>query len=402
MEASELYVEADAFAIADKNTGLIYDSDNIDEVHGIASLTKLMSAYVIFDKIEEDNLDVNTVKIPVNERAYALSQDPELSGVYFGLGDEYTLELMLNLTLVYSDNGAVSSIAEELFGTEEAMVAKMNEKAQELGMVNTKFYNVSGLTMSDYGDYQLAGSKPTDYNVSTAREMLFFTQDLLEVHPEIMDYVSKPSVQFGGYTLPSYNLMLPGQLMEYDGVTGMKTGSSNEAGYCFIGYYINPETQREYLSIILGADDIPARFNETAYMYNYVDQLEYLEVKKEDNIKSVNLIGAEGEQLIEPEYNYYLEDEFVVNAMKVDVVYNDKYFDEDNELTEDIPAGEPVLSYTYQLLGENNVDFINTVDSSELTIEFVAASDIHEENILFKTARGLKDFIKSIYGNIEF
>ncbi len=400
-EASDLYLKADAYAIADKNTGIIYDSNNLDEVHGIASLTKLMSAYVFFDKIDEEEIDLTTTNIPVSERGYALSQDPELSGVYFGQNDEYTLELMLNLMLVYSDNGATTSIAETLFGSEEEAVKLMNKKAEELGLVNSKFYNVTGLTMIDYGDYQLEGTTPEDYNVSTPREMLYLTQSLIEAHPEVMDYVSKSQIEFNGYTIPSFNLMLSGQLMEYDGVIGMKTGTSDEAGYCFVGYYINPNNQREYLSVILGADSISDRFNETAYMYNYVDVLDYIEVKADDNTQTIELRGAKNKNSkIKLSNDYYLKDEITINAIKTGIEYNDKYFDEDGELISNIPKGEVVLTYNYQLLDDEGIDFFQNSDSNVLHIEYVSDEEILKENFLQKVVRSLKDFIEECYRNI--
>ncbi len=391
------------YLIIEKNSEVILAGENYDEPAGIASVTKLMSYYVYMDKITSDDVDIDNTIIPVSDQIVdVFASDPGLSGVYFDYGDEYPLPQMFDLMLVYSDNGATKAIGEYLYGTEELAVEAMNSKAKQLGMENTVYYNTTGLTMSDYKEAKLKGTKSSDYNISTAREQLIMVKSLLSDYPQVLDIVGKSFVEFDGYTLPSFNLMLPELDYDYPGVIGMKTGSSNEAGYCFLGYYINPITNKEYLSIVLGSESTTKRFNDTTYLYNWLDEVEMDTLMLENEELSLPIKGATKPiYQVKTNSNYELpQSSASYNLERNEFQYNTKYFDGNNKLIKDIPEGEVVGSFVFKLaedeVSENVFESLNSEPNS-IKFQVVSTEVIKKEGIIGSVITGISNFYVNVF-----
>lgn len=366
------------YLLIDKQSKVILAGENYDTPSGIASISKIMSYYVYMDKITADNIDIESTTIPISDEIVDnISKNSELSGVYFDYNTELPLTEMFDLMLVYSDNGATMAIGEYLFGSEEAAVVAMNEKAQTLGLENTTYYNTTGLTMSDYQNAMLEGSKPTDYNVSTAREQLELAESLLQTYPQILDIVGKSYVNYNGYTLANFNLMLPELDYDYPGVVGLKTGSSNEAGYCFLGYYINEETNEEFLSIVLNSTDRNKRFTDTTIIYNWLNEQEMETIMPAGSEFDLNISGsADAVYKVHTKDDYYFPITSDLNLERNQFVYNQQYFDADNKLIKDIPAGEVIGSFTYQIADDNvEENIVETIQSPKNTLNFEVVSD---------------------------
>ena len=133
--------------------------------------------------------------------------------------------------LVYSANDATVALAEHLAGSEETFVKWMNEKAKELKMTNTHFRNSTGLNEASYPNPPKGEGK----HVMSARDAAKLARRLLLDFPEVKEIVAKPRITFRGREYPNWNWMLPGMSLAYHGVDGVKTGFTNEAGYCFAG-----------------------------------------------------------------------------------------------------------------------------------------------------------------------
>lgn len=392
----------DKYLLIDKDSEMILAGENYDKVSGIASITKLMSYDVYMAKIKADKVDINKTMIPVSDEIIDnLAKDSALSGVYFDYGSKYPLSQMLDLMMVYSDNGATKAIGEYLFGTEEEAVVAMNKKAKQLGMENTHYFNTTGLTMGDYKDAMLKGTKETDYNKSTAREQLVLAESVLDTYPEILDIVGKSTIKFEGTELPSFNLMLPGLSYEYEGVEGLKTGSSIEAGYCFIGYFVDPDTEKEYLSVVLNSVSTTKRFNDTTYLYEWIGDTEMETLKPKGEELELRVKGGKKSNYtvsVAADYQIPVADPFTLERQKFE--YNRKYFNENDKLVKDIPAGEVIGSYVYAIaeedVEENNFELLSS-EPNKLKIQVVSATDIKKEGFIGSIFTGITSLFENIF-----
>lgn len=395
----------DNYLIIDKDSEMILAGSNYDEQKGIASITKVMSYYVYMDKISSEEVDLAETMIPISDEIVDnLAKDSALSGVYFNYDTQLPLDQMLDLMMVYSDNGATKAIGEYLFGTEEEAVKAMNAKAKELGMENTMYFNTSGLTMKDYKDAILEGTKASDYNYSTAREQLILAKALLSDYPQVLDIVGQSSIDYNGYKLANFNLMLPNLDYEYPGVVGLKTGSSIEAGYCFVGYYIDPETNKEYLSIVLNSENTMKRFNDTTYLYNWIGDTEMQTIMEQDSDLDLYVKGAvHNIYQVKTNAEYQVPQSKNFNLERQQFEYNSAYFDENNKLIKDIPEGEIIGSFVYTI-AEDDIEEneFETLTSSENTIKIkvVATEEVKKEGFIGSIFTGLTDFFINVFESL--
>ncbi len=395
-------IVANSDILIDAETGVILTGQDIDTPFGIASLTKLMSIYVALDIIEEEDIPMDTM-IPISERAAKLkAESPDASGVWYNAGQTVELSELIKLSLIYSDNTAVIAIGEYLSGSEQSHVDAMNAKAKELGMENTQFYNVSGLTMEDYGSIQIEGTNPEDYNTSTTRDMSLMIFNLLQDYPEVLDVTSQTSVEYNGEELSSWNLMLPGLLLEYEGVTGLKTGTSVEAGSCFAGYYTDPNNGKSFISVVLGAEDSNDRFYQTSYLYDWEQELQYNTFIEKDSIKEFKIPQSRKRKYdLHPMNNVDIIDANSPQLMLEKIEYNPEYFDEEG-LTKDIPAGEKVLSVHYKVINEEDASQIRSVEGEDgyLVVDYTSDETITRQNIITLIITAIPNFIASIFEGI--
>lgn len=400
ISASEAPVlSADASILIDADNGSILYESNANEVHGIASITKVMSVYVALEEMKEQDLSLDSIAT-ISKRATKLKENgTDISGGTYSVGEELTYEELIDLSLIYSDNTAVIALGENLSGSEKEHVAKMNAQAKAWGMESTTFYNVSGLTMYDYGDIAVEGTKSTDYNTSTAREVALMAKNVIAAYPELLEVTAQPSIDLHGETLYSWNLMLPEGTHAYEGVTGLKTGHSDEAGYGFLGYYTSKD--KHYISVVLGADDMDARFTETAKLYTWIDKQDVKNVYSPEDQFSWNIDGAmNGEISLHPKSSLDTVSESGVNMFLESVEYNETYFT-NARMVKDVPAGEIILTLNFKKLDENNsAATINDVDDY-IGIELVSDKDINYEGKLmsstFDFLNYINGFIKSVF-----
>jgi D-alanyl-D-alanine carboxypeptidase len=337
-------------------------------------------------------------EVIISERVSMLKyQSPDISGVYYEEGEVVTVQDLITLSLVYSDNSAVIQLAEVASGSESAHVEKMNAQAAEWGLTNTHFVNVTGLTMRDYGVLQLPGVGVNDYNVSTAREVAAMSRNIIMEYPQMLAITSQSYIEFNGETLKNYNMMLEGLEEEYPGVTGFKTGSSDEAGSCFVGYYTYKD--KSYISVVLGAETSNGRFTETKKMYNWIQgQLINTVISKENEFE-VDIKGDTSlNSSLSPKYDVLSVDNGV-NSQISSITYNSEYFDENNRLIKDIPIGETVVTITLQSLSSQDVTTVNG-NAESFQIELVSKEEIkYQGKVLSLVGVGF-EFISNLYNSI--
>ena len=212
-----------------------------------------MTLLLIFEELEKGNL---TMEEEVTTSAYAKSMGG--SQVFLEEGEKQTVETMIKCIVVASGNDAAVAMAEHIAGTESEFVARMNARAAELGMENTKFEDCCGLTDSA-GHY------------TSARDVAIVSRELIQRFPKVLEYSSiwmedithvtaqgtKP------FTLTNTNKLIS----SYDGCVGLKTGSTSVAKYC-----VSAVAQRDgitLIAVVMGAPDHKVRFADASAMLNY-------------------------------------------------------------------------------------------------------------------------------------
>lgn len=274
---TDLGLHVDAAILIDADSGKILYEQNADTSLGIASMTKMMTEYLLLDAI-----DAGTVKwdqeYHVTDYTYRMSQNRALSNVPLRRDGTYTIRELYEAMAIYSANAATVGIAETIAGTEAEFLKLMNKKAEELGLKDYKFVNTTGLNNADLFGMHPAGTGPSDENVMPAKSVAKLAYHLLKDHPNVLETSKITEKTFREGTddrieMRNWNLMLPGLSYQYQGVDGLKTGTTNFAGHCFTGTAERNGTR--LISVVMKAVDAngqeskKARFDETAKLFNY-------------------------------------------------------------------------------------------------------------------------------------
>jgi D-alanyl-D-alanine carboxypeptidase (penicillin-binding protein 5/6) len=216
-----------------------------------ASLTKLMTAYLVFVALHDHKLALDQ-KLPVSPRAWAERKGGG-SLMFIDTTMSPTVDELLQGLIVDSGNDAAVALAEGVGGSVEAYVAMMNRQAQAWGLKNTTFKNVSGLTEPGHR--------------STPRDITVIAQHIIRDFPEYYHYYSQRDYKFNNIRQENRNLLLKRD----PSVDGMKTGYTDAAGYCLLASAQRdfPNGKRRLIAIVMGADSMQGRANETQKLLNW-------------------------------------------------------------------------------------------------------------------------------------
>lgn len=266
-----LNIEAGAAILVEANSGKILYQKNADELLAIASMTKMMSEYLVHEAVDKGKLKWDQ-KVKVSDYAHTISQDRSLSNVPLENGGSYTVKELYEAMGIYSANGATIALAEAVAGTEADFVKMMNDKAKELGLKNYKFVNSTGLTNKDLKGKHPEGTTPDEENKMSARDCAILAQRLIQDFPKVLETagIPKKTFQEGGkypIKMDNWNWMLKGLIMQYEGVDGLKTGSTPEAGDCFTG--TAERNGMRLISVVIKTNSHTARFAETKKLFDY-------------------------------------------------------------------------------------------------------------------------------------
>lgn len=275
-EEGSLNLNVAGAILIDADTGQILYEQNADQPLGIASMTKMMTEYLLFEAIEEGTITWDQT-YNVTDYTYKISQDRALSNVPLRADGTYTIRELYEAMAIYSANAATIAIAETIAGTEAQFVDLMNKKAKELGLTDYTFVNSTGLNNEDLQGMHPVGG-PTDENVMPATSVAKLAYHLLKDYPEVLETSSIPSKTFREGTsdaieMDNWNFMLPGFVYEYPGVDGLKTGTTNFAGHNFTGTAVRNGTR--LISVVMKATDAKgvgsykARFDATRALFDY-------------------------------------------------------------------------------------------------------------------------------------
>jgi len=247
--AEDLVPDVKSAVLMEPSTGTIIYEQNADEKLQIASVTKIMTMLLVMERIDEGKLALtDIVTASKNAQSYGGST------MFLEAGEEFTVNDMLKGIAVASANDGCIAMSEHIAGNEEAFVEMMNKRAEELGMENTRFANCNGL--DDDVDVSQAHS--------TARDVAKMSAELIK-HKKIFDYTTiwTDSLRDGKFLLANTNKLI----RNYQGATGLKTGSTTKAGCC-----LSATASRggmELIAVVLGAPTSDMRFSSASKLLDY-------------------------------------------------------------------------------------------------------------------------------------
>lgn len=256
---NSLGLQVKAAILIDADSGQVLYEVNSGEPLPAASMTKLMTEYIVLKEISNKRLSWDEV-ITTSAEAAAVPLDG--SSVFLAQGDQHTVRDLYKAMAVGSANDATIALASQIAGSEQGFVTKMNEEAVKLGLKTAIFTSATGLS---------------ETTVISAADMAKLAQIILSEHPEFLEYSKLQEYKFrerDADPIVNINWMLGTNVnqtglkhLAYEGVDGMKTGFINAAGYNFTGT-VKRGDQR-FISVVMDTATKSARFNETAKMYNY-------------------------------------------------------------------------------------------------------------------------------------
>ncbi|WP_284140749.1 MULTISPECIES: D-alanyl-D-alanine carboxypeptidase family protein [unclassified Virgibacillus] len=269
--ASTLDIAAESAILVDAETGKILFSKNPDMKLPPASMTKMMTEYLVLEAIEAGKITWDTTT-QISDYAYKISADISSSGTGLTQDVDYKVRDLYNAMAINSDNATTIALAELVAGSEGEFVKMMNKKGKEMGLPDFEFVNSTGLENADLGDNYPKGTEPDGINYMSARSSALLAYHLVNDHPEALEVSRVPQTEFDGHMIDNWNWMLPHDSVNfkqfyYEGVDGLKTGHTDLAGYCFTG--TAERNGQRLISVVMKTDSIPARFKETAKLLDY-------------------------------------------------------------------------------------------------------------------------------------
>jgi D-alanyl-D-alanine carboxypeptidase (penicillin-binding protein 5/6) len=273
--ADDFSVAAKEAIAVDSATGKILYSQNAEESIPIASVSKIISTYVIYNQIKEGKLKWDD-QVSISDYAARISENSELSNVPLYTDTQYTVKSLLHSALIESSNSSIIALAEKVAGSEPKFVDMMTAQLKSWGIDDSSLTSSSGLNNSFLGANIYPGSAADAENNLSAKDVAIVARHLIADFPDVLTITATTSETFDegtheAFAMTNWNTMLPGGSTYMAGVDGLKTGTTELAGACFVGT-INKNGQR-IITVVLNATnqelDHNARFVETGKLMDY-------------------------------------------------------------------------------------------------------------------------------------
>ncbi|MYZ24953.1 D-alanyl-D-alanine carboxypeptidase [Lactobacillus salivarius] len=274
----QLDLEAKSAIAVDAKTGQIIYAKDDKQTYPVASMSKLLTAYILLQAIHEGKITWKT-KVTPTATEVDISNNTELTNVPLQEGHSYTIRQLYQAMLVGSANAATMLIGNAISGTQTKFIDKMRETAKSLRITDAKIYSANGLTAKYLGNEIYPNTDENAENEFSVRDMAIISQKLIKEYPEILETTKLTKIDFNDNgeitTVNNTN-----ELLQDDsnlGIDGLKTGTSDAAGYCFAST-TNKDGHR-IITILAGAKDNDARFDQTKNLLNYIyNNYDYLAI----------------------------------------------------------------------------------------------------------------------------
>lgn len=356
--------EVSAYLIGDYETGEILEEYNIYKPVEIASITKLMSYLIVMEAIEKGSISLED-KVYIDEDIIKVKG----SSLKLKKGEVFTVEELLKASMVVSANDATYALGKFVAGSEDAFVARMNEKAKELDLSSAIFFNSTGLPEKDL------------QNIMSPLDIFYLSRYIIENYPDILSITTIPSIEISSreYIKENTNPLLG----KINGVDGLKTGYTDKAGYCLVSTAKKNKTtpnEKDFrlISIIMGTESEEKR-------------------------------GEIGEKLLQYALDNYSKKLLLDTNRPVDIIYLPKSKEKEIEVY-------PMESFSAIIKNNDNIDIKVLIDeglklplkSGEKVgnamviknreileeIDLIVMDDVKKENIFIYIIRIIKEFFK--------
>ena len=237
-------IAGSSYVLMDPKSGRIIMEENSHERLPPASLTKMMTAYIVERELDEGRIAMSDM-VPISVNAWKT----EGSRTFVREGTQVSVEDLLRGVIIQSGNDASVALAEFVAGSEGAFVDIMNQQAQLLGMKDTNFENATGLPSPDH--------------FSTAYDLAILAQAIINDYPENYPLYAEKHFTYNNIRQPNRNSLL----WRDDSVDGLKTGHTEEAGYCLVASAKRNDTR--FIAVVMGTSSSEARAQEIQKMLNY-------------------------------------------------------------------------------------------------------------------------------------
>lgn len=352
--ALPMQTSAKQAVIIDMGTGMTLLDKNAGERMPTSSMSKVMTAYMVFDALKDGRIAMNTM-FPVSEKAWQKGG----SKMFVEVGSKVSVEDLLKGVIVQSGNDATIVLAEGLAGDEDQFAAAMTARAHELGMKNSQFKNASGWPDPDH--------------YSTAHDLAILAQRMIVDHPHYYSFYSLKEFEYNGIKQPNRNPLLYKNM----GVDGIKTGHTEVGGY---GLMASGEANgRRVVMVVNGLDSEKDRADESGRLMGWaLNQFENIDlIKQGTSITSVKTAFAAKDSL-----------NITVNR---DVRLTVPKFGKDKVVIETV-YNEPVKAPVKK--GDKVGEMVVSVpDMGKFTVALVAAEDLDKAGFFGRIIHNIKYFL---------
>jgi len=347
-------IKASSYLLLDHDSGRILAAHNIDQPLSPASLTKIMTAYVVASELEAGRLS-HDEKVTVSEKAWKMPG----SRMFIEVGKDVKVSDLLKGVIIQSGNDASVALAEHVSGSEDVFAQVMNQHARRLGMKNTNYINSTGL--------------PDEQHFTTASDLSLLAVAIIRDFPEIYALHAVKNFTFNDIKQKNRNKLL----WNDKSVDGIKTGHTEDAGFCLVASAIRDKMR--LISIVLGTGSSKSREQSNQALLNY--GFRFYETKKifdaGDTVTTVRIWKGESETV-----ELGLDNNLYVTIPRGHFSGLNKVYDLPKKITAPLNRGEELGNLKLTLAGEEL-----------LTKPLVVLKNINEANIFGR----LKDDIRLIF-----
>lgn len=249
-------MDARSYVVIDQETNKILANREGNVPYPIASMTKVLSMYLIYKALDEGTLTLDQeIEIPT-EIVEDISSNVELSNVWLVEGISYPVEDLMYAVMLQSANDATSALMWEIYGSEQAAVQAMQDQLTEWGITNAQIYSTSGAPNSEVPEsWWMPGSNEMSENTMSAADMALVAQHTIEEYPQILDITTTREYTYMEGTDEEQILFNPNQLLEggtygRSGITGLKSGFTDAAGLNFVA--TGNQADRDFIAVAMG------------------------------------------------------------------------------------------------------------------------------------------------------
>ena len=353
--------------LGDLETNEILYEYNVDKPLPLASISKLMTYSILMDKVAEG-------KIKLDDEITISNNAANTEGSKFGMveGEKIKVSMMIEALLIISGNDVATAIAEHIAGTEEEFVKMMNDKAKTLGLTSATFVNPHGLPEEN--------TQP-DQNYMSIKDLYTFVRYLLTTYPQVLETTKKTELVIPerNFSRKSTNPLFG----EVDGVDGLKTGYTDEAGICLVstlpvkGQNENSEDYR-IIAIVMGAQTHPERIEKSKALLEH-GRNEYImqKLSNKDEVADTIYIGNAKVENV----NVYTKEDYSKLIKNGETVRSEKVYNE--EIKAPIEKGTKIGEVNYYI-GDEKIE----------TIDIEVREDVQKANIFVRIFRFFKNLFK--------